>query len=87
MQNVSMSWLWNSYLQEVSDTNPLDKCKRCKWKSIVRNGLYAYGTPVWGNLARNYDTQYNVSAPYVNVSFDVSENLSLKVVYDMIMEK
>ena len=42
------------------------------------NGLYAYGTPAWGNLARNYDTQYNVSAPYVNVSVDATENLSFE---------
>jgi outer membrane receptor protein involved in Fe transport len=79
MQNVSMSWLWNSYLQEVSDTNPrLINVKDVNGNLLSENGLYAYGTPVWGNLARNYDTQYNVSAPYVNVSFDVSENLSFE---------
>ncbi len=79
MQNVSMSWLWNSYLQEVSDTNPrLINVKDVNGNLLSENGLYAYGTPFWGNLARNYDTQYNVSAPYVNVSFDVSENLSFE---------
>jgi len=79
MQNVSMSWLWNSYLQEVSDTNPrLINVTDVNGNLLSENGLYAYGTPVWGNLARNYDTQYNVSAPYVNVSFDVSENLSFE---------
>ncbi|OUD34694.1 TonB-dependent receptor [Flavobacterium sp. FPG59] len=79
MQNVSMSWLWNSYLQEVSDNNPrLINVKDVNGNLLSENGLYAYGTPAWGNLARNYDTQYNVSAPYVNVSFDLSKNLSFE---------
>ena len=25
---------------------------------LSENGLYAYGTPFWGNLHRNYDTKY-----------------------------
>lgn len=79
MQNVSMSWLWNSYLQEVSDTNPrLINVTDVNGNLLSESGLYAYGTPAWGNLARNYDTQYNVSAPYVNVSFDASEKLSFE---------
>lgn len=86
MQNISMSWLWNSYLQEVSDNNPrLINVTNASGSLLSDNGLYAYGTPVWGNLARNYDTQYNVSAPYVNVSVDATEKLSLEggLRYDM----
>lgn len=79
IQNISMSWLWNSYLQEVSDDNPrLINVRNAAGNLLSENGLYAYGTPAWGNLARNYDTQYNVSAPYVNVSVDATENLSLE---------
>lgn len=79
IQNISMSWLWNSYLQEVSDDNPrLINVKNALGGSLSENGLYAYGTPAWGNLARNYDTQYNVSAPYINVSVEATENLSLE---------
>ena len=79
IQNISTSWLWNSYLQEVSDDNPrLINVKNAAGNLLSENGLYAYGTPAWGNLARNYDTQYNVSAPYVNVSVDATENLSLE---------
>jgi outer membrane receptor protein involved in Fe transport len=79
IQNISMSWLWNSYLQEFSDDNPrLINIKNAAGNLLSENGLYAYGTPAWGNLARNYDTQYNVSAPYVNVSVDATENLSLE---------
>ena len=79
IQNISTSWLWNSYLQEVSDDNPrLINVNNAIGDPLSENGLYAYGTPAWGNLARNYDTQYNVSAPYVNVSVDATENLSLE---------
>lgn len=86
IQNISMSWLWNSYLQEVSDKNPrLINVTDASGKLLSENGLYAYGTPAWGNLARNYDTQYNTSAPYVNVSFDANEKLSFDggLRYDM----
>ena len=79
IQNISMSWLWNSYLQEVSDSNPrLLNVTNASGSSLSDNGLYAYGTPYWGNLARNYDTQYNVSAPYANVSFDANDKLSFE---------
>lgn len=79
MQNISMSWLWNSYLQEVSDNNPrLINVSNAGGTLLSENGLYAYGTPAWGNLARNYDTQYNVSAPYVNISIDATDKLSFE---------
>lgn len=79
IQNISMSWLWNSYLQEVSDNNPrLINVTNAAGDLLSANGLYAYGTPAWGNLARNYDTQYNVSAPYVNVTVDAIDNLSFE---------
>ncbi len=78
-QNISMSWLWNSYLQEVSDSNPrMINVNNASGGSLSENGLYAYGTPAWGNLARNYDTQYNVSAPYINVSIDATDALSFE---------
>ena len=86
IQNISMSWLWNSYLQEVSDNNPrLINVTNAAGDLLSENGLYAYGTPAWGNLARNYDTQYNVSAPYANVSVDATDKLSFEggLRYDM----
>lgn len=80
IQNISMSWLWNSYLQEVSDNNPrLLNVSDSSGNLLSTNGLYAYGVPYWGNCCtRNYDTQYNVSAPYANVSFDATDKLSLE---------
>jgi outer membrane receptor protein involved in Fe transport len=86
VQNISMSWLWNSYLQEVSDNNPrLINVTNGSGTLLSENGLYAYGTPAWGNLARNYDTQYNVSAPYANINFTATDKLTIEagLRYDM----
>jgi hypothetical protein len=86
LQNISMSWLWNSYLQEVSDNNPrLINVTNGSGTLLSENGLYAYGTPAWGNLARNYDTQYNVSAPYANVNITATDKLTIEagLRYDM----
>jgi len=79
IQNISMSWLWNSYLQEVSDKNArLINVTTAGGTPLSQNGLYAYGTPFWGNLARNYDTQYDVAAPYLNLAYDVNTKLSVE---------
>lgn len=78
-QSVSMSWLWNSYLQEVNDDNArLINAFDASSNPLSENGLYAYGVPFWGNCCtRNYDTQYSVSAPYVNISVEASEQLNI----------
>lgn len=75
-QNVGMSWLWNSYLMDVNggDTRLLD-VYAADGTAYSENGLYAYGTPFWGNLHRNYDTQYNVTAPYLALNWQISEAL------------
>lgn len=80
VQNISMSWTWNSYLQEVSDSNPRLLNVTDAFSNLLSdNGLYAYGVPYWGNCCtRNFDTQYNTSAPYVNVSVDATDKLSLE---------
>ena len=78
IQNVSMSWLWNSYLQEVSDNNArLINVFDAANNALSENGLYAYGTPFWGNLHRNYDTKYNVSAPYASIAIEGSEKFNI----------
>lgn len=87
IQNISMSWMWNSYLQEVSDNNArLINVRNGAGNLLSQNGLYAYGVPAWGNCCtRNYDTQYNVSAPYLNASFEANDQLSIEggIRYDM----
>ncbi len=87
IQNISMSWLWNSYLQEVAPTNArLINVSDASNNLLSENGLYAYGVPFWGNCCtRNYDVQYNTSAPFFNLSIDASEKFSVdaSLRYDM----
>ena len=86
VQNISMSWLWNSYLQEaVGSRARLINIQDAGGASLSENGLYAYGVPFWGNCCtRNYDTQYNVSAPYLNMEIEASDkmNIDASVRYD-----
>jgi TonB dependent receptor len=70
-QSIDMDWTWNSYLQELSgdDAALLDVVDR---NGALRSdgGLYAYGVPFWGNCCqRNYDTDYDIDAPYVALSY------------------
>ena len=87
IQNISMSWLWNSYLMEVRDDNArLINVSDASGSLLSENGLYAYGVPFWGNCCtRNYDTQYNVSAPYASVNVEASEKLNIdaSIRYDL----
>ncbi len=71
-QNINMSWLWNSYLLEVKGENAA--LLNAGANSV--NGLYAYGVPAWGNCCqRNYDANYNISAPYAAVQVKVEDKL------------
>jgi outer membrane receptor protein involved in Fe transport len=74
LQNIEQSWLWNSYLSEVKGDNAaLVDVTASDGTSFSDYGLIAYGVPAWGNCCtRNYDLQYDVSAPYlsINSTFD-----------------
>ena len=69
-QSISMSWLWNSYLMELKGDNAaLLDVYAANGDSFSDSGLYAYGTPFWGNCCqRNYDTDYETRAPYIAFS-------------------
>lgn len=69
-QNIAMSWLWNSYLMELKGDNAaLLNVTAADGTEFSENGLYAYGTPYWGNCCqRDYDTEYDTRAPYVAFS-------------------
>lgn len=69
-QSINMSWLWNSYLMELQGDNAaLLNAVAANGDNYSDNGLYAYGTPYWGNCCqRNYDTDYETRAPYINFS-------------------
>ncbi len=70
VQNISMSWLWNSYVTEIKGDNAaLLDAVAADGTNYSDNGLYAYGVPFWGNCCqRNYDSQYDISAPYIAIS-------------------
>jgi len=75
-QTISMSWLWNSYLMEVKGDNAA--LLNAGPNSV--NGLYAYGVPFWGNCCtRNYDTNYDITAPYVAGQYKFSDKLNVDV--------
>ena len=75
-QNISMSWLWNSYLMEVKGDNAA--LLNAGANSV--NGLYAYGVPAWGNCCtRNYDATYDITAPYVAGQLKANDKLSIDV--------
>ncbi|MBO6879846.1 TonB-dependent receptor [Winogradskyella sp.] len=79
MQNVSMSWLWNSYLFEgVGDEARLIDALDTNGDPLSVNGLVGYGAAFFGNCCqRNYDTRYNTSAPYLAVGIEASEKLNI----------
>lgn len=78
LQNIGMSWLWNSYLMELKGEDAaLVNVSAADGSSYSDNGLYAYGVPAWGNCCqRNYDAEYTITAPYVAVSSSF-DNLTL----------
>ena len=81
IQNINMSWLWNSYLTDVksSGLRPLDIYSSSSQK-MTQNGLFAYGVPVWGNCCqRSYDVVYDISAPYANVNLEANEKLNFEL--------
>lgn len=74
-QKIEMSWLWNSYLMEINGDNAaLLNVAAADGTSYSDNGLYAYGVPAWGNCCqRNYDLEYDISAPYIAVSSQLGD--------------
>lgn len=78
IQNVSMSWLWNSYLLEASGDNArLINGVDDGGQVLTSNGLVGYGAAFFGNCCqRSYDTRYNTSAPYLALGIEASEKLN-----------
>jgi len=79
-QNVSMSWLWNSYLLEArGDEARLVDAFAADGSARSQDGLIGYGAALFGNCCqRNYDTSYNLDAPFVALSLDATENLNIE---------
>ncbi|MFD1062332.1 TonB-dependent receptor domain-containing protein [Winogradskyella litorisediminis] len=79
VQNLSMSWLWNSYLLEAAGDNArLIDGFDSSGSPLTENGLVGYGATFFGDCCqRSYDTKYNTSAPYLAVSLEASEKLNI----------
>ena len=77
-QNISMSWLWNSYFMALKGDNAeLLNVNAQDGTAFSEQGLLAYGVPYWGNCCqRNYDTSYSIKAPYAGFSW-AKDKLSL----------
>jgi len=73
LQNIGMTWMWNSYLMEAKGNN----AALINAGSNSVNGLYAYGVPFWGNgLSRNYDTNYDINATYAAIQYKLTDKLN-----------
>jgi outer membrane receptor protein involved in Fe transport len=76
-QNISMSWVWNSYLMDVNDQGGQLVNVYRNDTAFTENGLIAYGVPAWGNCChRNYDTSYDIFTPYAGVEVKVNDQIT-----------
>lgn len=76
-QNIEMSWLWNTYLMEVGEDADLVNINS-NGADVTDDGLVNYGVPLWGNCCTGkYNTNYDVTAPYLSASLEVSEDLNI----------
>jgi len=87
-QKIAMTWLWQSYLTDVSgeDGPHLLDVASSDSSYYSNNGLTAYGQPFWGNCCtRGYDMAYTINAPYANAEIELNESLTLdaSVRFDM----
>jgi outer membrane receptor protein involved in Fe transport len=87
-QKIAMTWLWQSYLTDVSGDNGPQLLDVASSDSSFysNNGLTAYGQPFWGNCCtRGYDMAYTINAPYANAEIELTESLTLdaSVRFDM----
>ncbi|MFK7758289.1 MAG: TonB-dependent receptor [Flavobacteriales bacterium] len=89
-QNINKSWLWNSYLMEVGGDdaaliNIADVSSGIDTVGVSESGLFAYGVPVWDCCNVQYNSSYNISAPYAALGFDATDDLNIdaSVRYDL----
>lgn len=79
-QKIAMTWLWQSYLTDVSGENGPQLLDVASSDSSFysNNGLIAHGVPFWGNCCtRGYDMAYTINAPYANAEIELTESLTM----------
>lgn len=87
-QKIGMTWLWQSFLTDVSSDNGprLMNIASADNSYYSSNGLIAHGVPFWGNCCtRGYDMTYDIDAVYANVGVEVTDQLNFEgsIRYDM----
>jgi len=88
LQDVNMSWNWNSYLTEIKgggQASPID-ITMADGTKISESGQFAYGVPVWGNCCQvKYNSAFTVSAPYAAFVYEASDKITVDASarYDM----
>ncbi|SFC60963.1 Outer membrane receptor proteins, mostly Fe transport [Flexibacter flexilis DSM 6793] len=85
-QNINMDWLFSSHLMTVDGKKArLLNITDASGVSHSSNGIFAYGSPMWGNINRNYNLNYDIIAPYAAFNSSLTEalNFDASVRYDM----
>lgn len=79
-QKIAMTWLWQTYLTDVSSENGPRLVDITSQDSSFysQNGLIAHGVPFWGNCCtRGYDMMYTTDAPYANVEVELTPDINI----------
>jgi outer membrane receptor protein involved in Fe transport len=85
-QNINMDWLFSSHLMTAEGNHArLLNITDANGASQSSNGIYAYAAPLWGNVNRNYDVNYDITAPYAAFNASITEKLNFdgSVRYDL----
>lgn len=85
-QNISMDWLWNTYLLEVKGHNAaLLDVRDASGAIITDGGLEAFSAAPFGNFGRAFDAEYDISAPAASLSYSKGRlNLDASVRLDYV---
>ncbi len=78
-QQIAMTWLWQSYLTDVSSENGprLMNITKADGTAMSASGLIAHGVPFWGNCCtRGYDMAYSIDAPYAAAEIEILPSLT-----------
>jgi outer membrane receptor protein involved in Fe transport len=79
-QQIAQYWEWQGYNTDVSNQPKLVNIKNATGDTSTFGGVRTYGQ--WG-LARKYDMNYNINAPYANIGIDLDQiNIDASIRYD-----
>ena len=86
-QHIGMDWHWQDYLITAQDRGNAQRLNVTSAGGILQteNGLVAYDARAFGDCCvRNYDVQYSIDAPWVNLAWKIfGFNLDGSLRYDI----